>query len=258
MINTGNERQICFSRPRRLTNVSSWHIHIPFAFYLVQQLKPRTLVELGVHKGDSYCTWCQAVDELDLTTLCYGVDTWIGDKHAGLYSEDVFNEFRQYHEEHYGSFSKLVRSTFDEALGNFSDGSIDLLHIDGSHGYTDVRNDFSRWLPKMSNRGIILLHDIFVKESDFGVWRFWEESKNVYPNFELPHQYGLGIISVNKQVPEELDHIFNARGIERGNFSRLFYLLGLSVRTRRADETKIPASKSSRGGIRAFWRGIMS
>src|SRR5207237_355175 len=51
---------LVFEQPRRLTDVDSWHEHIPFAFFAVAALRPRLLVELGTWKGDSYCAFCQA------------------------------------------------------------------------------------------------------------------------------------------------------------------------------------------------------
>src|SRR5690348_9166584 len=78
-----------FDRPRGLTDVDSWHTHIPFAFFAVAALEPRTIVELGTWKGDSYCALCQAVQAVGLPTRCYAVDTWRGDEHTGAYGPDV-------------------------------------------------------------------------------------------------------------------------------------------------------------------------
>lgn len=75
---------IAFCTPRRLTDVDCWHFHIPFAFVITAMHKPEKFVELGTHKGDSYCAFCQAVDELGLNTACYAVDSWQGDEQTGF------------------------------------------------------------------------------------------------------------------------------------------------------------------------------
>src|SRR5262249_50019428 len=129
---------ICLAWPQRLTTVWPWHQHIPFGMFLVDVLRPRLVVELGVHAGDSYCAFCQAVRALDLDTKCYGIDTWRGDPHSGHYGEEVFDDLRAHHDPLYGTFSTLVRGTFDDGLGQFSDHTIDLLHIDGYHAYEAV------------------------------------------------------------------------------------------------------------------------
>ena len=46
-------RPIVFTRPIRLVDPTSWVPHIPFAFWLVDALRPRTVVELGTHTGNS-------------------------------------------------------------------------------------------------------------------------------------------------------------------------------------------------------------
>ncbi len=195
---------ICFEIPDRLTLASAWVEHIPFGMYITDILRPNLLVELGTHRGHSYCAFCQAVVSLNLSTKCFAVDTWLGDEHAGFYGDEVFLELRDYHDPLYGHFSQLLRSTFDDAAQNFSDSSIDLLHIDGLHTYTAVKHDFETWLPKVSSKGVVLFHDTNVREGDFGVWKFWEEVKSQFPSFEFFHGHGLGLLAVGEQINPDL------------------------------------------------------
>ena len=212
--------------PRRLSDIESWHEHIPFAFVLVHLLRPATFVELGTHKGDSYCTFCQAVDVLNLDTKCYAVNTWKGDEHVGPYAISVYDELKEYHDPLYGRFSTLIRSTFDQALDHFQDGSIDLLHIDGCHTYKAAKHDFDSWLPKMSPKGVMLLHDSEVRESGFGVWKLWEEIEISYPTFAFRHGNGLGMVAVGCAAPEPINEFLTGTGEARQAIAEFFHYLG--------------------------------
>ena len=53
--------------PTRLVFPPSWLGHIPFAFWLVGALRPRTLVELGVHTGNSTAPSCKPCSSCVLT-----------------------------------------------------------------------------------------------------------------------------------------------------------------------------------------------
>jgi len=196
--------------PRQLGPQPSWLEHAPFAFWLVGALRPRVLVELGTHGGFSYFTLCEGVQRHGLGTSCYAVDTWKGDEHAGFYGEEVYAQVRAHQDRFYSAFSTLIRSTFDAALPQFGDGTIDLLHVDGRHLYGDVRHDFESWRAKMSDRGVVLFHDTNVREGDFGVFRFWEEVRAHYPHFEFMHGHGLGVLGVGSRVPEAVRDLFAA------------------------------------------------
>src|SRR2546423_15335139 len=111
-------RRSMFWTPERAAP-SSWSEHVPFAFWLVDVLHPRTIVELGTSNGVSYSAFCQAVKCLQLATSCIAIDTWKGDDHAGLYAEDVYREFASFHNQRYTAFSRLVKSAFDEAVRHF-------------------------------------------------------------------------------------------------------------------------------------------
>jgi len=220
---------ILVETPDRLTDIGSWHLHIPFAFWCMSALRPRLFVELGTHRGDSYSAFCQAADRLQTGTLCYAVDTWAGDEHAGAYQDDVYNELRAYHDPRYGRFSALVRATFDEALGHFADGSVDLLHIDGLHTYEAVRHDFETWLPKLSDRAVVLFHDCNVRERDFGVWKLWEEVSGRHPHLFFPFGHGLGVLAVGKEVPPALAELIALPEAERQELMVRFHRLGRPI-----------------------------
>lgn len=225
---------------------SPWWIgHIPFAYEIVGRLKPRVLVELGTYSGSSFSAFCQAAEASGAGTRCYGVDLWEGDVHMGRFDETLFNEIHGYVTSRYPAIATLVRKDFDAAVADFADGSIDLLHIDGTHTYEAVSNDFHRWLPKMSDRGVVLFHDVNVNEQNtgpsarkFGVRRLFDEVKGRYPHLEFEHCWGLGVLVVGSNAPREVielveqsrDPAFAAYFAEKGDaISRRFAEMGVAL-----------------------------
>jgi len=178
--------------------VSAWREHIPFMFAIINLLKPRRFVELGVHNGASFLAACQEIEKLHSPSECVAIDTWEGDPHAGRYDESVFAHFLKKLDS-YRAFAGYLRMQFDEAVGRFEDGSIDLLHIDGLHTAAAVAHDFQLWKSKLSSQGVVLFHDINEFRSDFGVWRVWRELKEKYPYIEFGHGHGLGVLIVGEE-----------------------------------------------------------
>ncbi|MEZ5427615.1 MAG: class I SAM-dependent methyltransferase [Pyrinomonadaceae bacterium] len=222
------EYPVCLDFPVWL-ETTAWAEHVPFAMYLIGAARPETLVELGTYHGVSYFAFCQAVRALSLNTKCYAVDTWEGDEHAGQIEQSILPRLQTHNDLHYADFSRLVRATFDEAQKNFDDGSIDLLHIDGFHTYEAVRHDFETWRPKMSDGGIVLFHDVNVREKDFGVWKFWGEISREHRHFTFLHGHGLGVLAVGAKVPEELEHLFEAGEKETAAIRNFFHQYGARI-----------------------------
>lgn len=200
-----------FLRPEFL-ETSGWLEHVPFAFWIIQAHRPRSLVELGSHRGISYFAFCQAAKELGVPVQCHAVDTWEGDSQAGYYGDDIYRSVVERNERNYADFSRLLRMTFDDALEHVADGSVDLLHIDGLHTYEAVAHDFTTWLPKMSSRGVVLFHDTNVHAEGFGVHGFFAPLREKYPGFEFLHGNGLGVIAVGDDPGDAMAALFACGG----------------------------------------------
>jgi glycosyltransferase involved in cell wall biosynthesis len=178
---------------------SAWSKLIPLLYSIFSIARPRRFVELGVHNGMSFFAACQISELLQIDTECVAIDSWVGDPHASFHSTEVFDTFRETIKTRYPE-QKYIQGMFLDARPCFEDKSIDLLHIDGYHTYEAVREDFETWLPKMTDNGIIIFHDINVHERGFGVWRFWEELKTKYPGFGFKHCHGLGVLYVGRET----------------------------------------------------------
>lgn len=220
---------ISFMQPAELA-LSAWLEHIPFAFWLLGAHRPNVVVELGTHHGSSYFAFCQAIEQLRLPTRSYAVDTWKGDEHAGVYGEKVYAAVKSHNTRYYSRFSALMRMTFDEAIPFFEEGEVDLLHIDGYHTYESVKHDFESWLPKLSKRGVVIIHDSNERKDNFGVFRFIDELRKIYPCFEFSHGHGLTIVGVGAQQKSSMLRLFAAANDEAmlRNIQEVFARLGKS------------------------------
>ena len=254
----------------------SWIGHLPFASWLIKEITPKLFVELGTHSGNSYFSFCQAVTESNLSTKCFAVDTWKGDKQSGFYGEEIFDYVNAHNQNHYAGFSRLLRMTFDDATNYFNDGSIDLLHIDGLHSYDAVKHDYETWLPKLAPTAVIVFHDTNVRERGFGVWKLWEELRVCYPlNIEFTHSHGLGVLQLDsgeaeknmswlvpgapeKQMLKEYFFALGAREVEKFELSELqktivnrdsqVTILSQAVSDRDAQISKLNQTAAERAG----------
>ena len=177
-------------------SVSPWCGHRNFVYDLLNFLEPASVIELGTHYGCSFFAMCQSIKDHHLSDChLYAVDTWKGDEQAGFYDESVWELVNETKSRYFETVNaSLLRMFFDEAALKFRDGMFDIIHIDGLHTYEAVSHDFSIWLPKLCENGIMLFHDI-ASVKKYGSNRFWEELKQQYPyHFEFEHSWGLGIL----------------------------------------------------------------
>lgn len=242
----------------RLLKSPWWIGHIPFAFELIGRLRPRTIVELGTYSGSSFAAFCQAAEACGAGTKCYGVDLWEGDIHMGSFDEALFREISGYMSANHPQTAVLVRKDFNAAVNDFADGSIDLLHIDGTHTFEAVKNDFETWLPKMSARGVVLFHDVNVNEQNtgpsaakFGVRRFFDGVKGGYPHFDFDHCWGLGVLVVGPEAPAEVMELVELS--RQPGFAAYFAEKGAAVSKRFAD-MNVPPPAHGTYAPPSLWR----
>ena len=152
----------CDKYNRDMLKYSPWSGHRLFGYDLIANLKPNVVVELGSFYGCSMFAFAQAVKDLKLDTVLYGVDLWeTFDKFTEQdYKEDIYGAFLRVKETCFSQqHVKMMKMTFDQAAEYFEEGSIDILHIDGSHFYEDVKHDFEIWSPKLKKNSSVLIHD---------------------------------------------------------------------------------------------------
>ena len=184
---------------------ASWAGHRRFGYDLVRNLRPRRLVELGVCLGTSFFAFCQAVKDGGLDTELVAVDTWEGDEHTGFYGPGYLEQFNGVWRDRFPRLAvRQVRRPFDEARTEVEDASVDLLHLDGCHTYEAARHDYETWSGSVRKGGVILFHDIAVRDDGrgFGAYRLWDELKARFPTAEFAHSFGLGVLFTSDPPPD--------------------------------------------------------
>lgn len=189
-----------------LLKYSPWSGHRRFGYDLVSYYEPENLVELGSFYGCSTFAFMQAIRKNQLSTKMYPVDLWeAGDKFTiHDYEQDVYGFFKKICESEFSDITvNMMKMTFDEAKSFFDDYSIDILHIDGSHAYEDVKHDYESWISKVKKDGIVLFHDVseqLLYGKTLGSCIFWKELKEKYPfTAEMQHSWGLGILFLSEE-----------------------------------------------------------
>jgi hypothetical protein len=176
---------------------ASWLGHRRFGYDLVRNLRPTRLAELGVCAGTSFFAFCQAVKDGGLATELVAVDTWEGDEHTGRYGPGYLEHFDRVRRTSFpGLAIRQIQRPFDDARAEVADASLDLLHLDGCHTYEAARHDYETWAQTVRPGGVILFHDIAVRDSarGFGVYRLWEDLKARFATAEFSQSYGLGVL----------------------------------------------------------------
>jgi len=187
------------------TPATAWYGHRKFAENLVRFLNPNVIVDLGVDYG--FSTFSFAIPRIGHV---YGIDNFVGDDFVGTDENRLKYNFVTMKREklHLQDNLTLIEGDFNEVAQTW-DKTIDILHIDGSHKYEDIKRDFETWSKFVTDDGIILLHDTCIESfnsREYGVKKFFDELD--MPKFTFTHCYGLGVICRNEVVLNRIKNNF--------------------------------------------------
>lgn len=169
-------------------------------YAIVAQLKPKTVLEIGLSSGANLSIWSQlAADD----ALIVGLDL---KKPTGLKQQELSIKPKQSIDIVLGDSHNPV--IFNDIRKKFPQG-IDFLFIDGDHSYAGVKQDFDEYSRLVNQGGIIMMHDInpdwrelYGRECDEDsgkVYQVWQELKGTRKTDEIIDQigqsgYGIGVI----------------------------------------------------------------
>jgi len=133
----------------------------------------KVIVEIGVYNG----CFLLPITVLNNNVLSYGIDPYKPYLQTDIennkklfelaksmsmnakFLENVYNRLIANITEHKINV-KIIRDTAENAIINFEDDTIDILHIDGNHDYSSVLKDLQLYSKKIINNGIIVMDDI--------------------------------------------------------------------------------------------------
>jgi predicted O-methyltransferase YrrM len=175
----------------------------------VRALRPRTVVEIGTHRGGTLACWAAVADpgahlvSIDLPNEVDGLGT----------TEDDLRRLRAVLRP--GQRLSAIRadshaaSTLDRLREVLGGAAVDLLWIDGDHLEEGARQDVRMYAPLVRPGGMVALHDIhpdpaFPRNQSHVVWN---ELKARYPYRELIDQdhpggvgMGIGVLRVERPI----------------------------------------------------------
>lgn len=170
---------------------------------LVQECRPRTLLEIGTAAGGTFFIFCRcAASEAHLISVDLPEGAFGGGYR--VWRETVYRRFAAPQQT-----VRLIRAdshtpaTLERVIGELGGKPLDFLFIDGDHTYEGVKRDFEMYHPLVRKGGLIAIHDIVKHPPSVGceVDRFWAEIRTRCRSEEIvenPDQKtkGIGVVWV--------------------------------------------------------------
>lgn len=183
---------------------SAWVGHSQLTMWLVNRYKPTVIVELGTDlMFSSACLSSESIGKV------YTIDSFDGDQHAGFNRsslESVKNTYTTLLKNKLLPVDNItfIKGYFHDVKDTFPDKSVDMIHIDGLHTTAAITQDFTDYFPKLADNGIMLFHDVVAFPDSVGKFFF----SLPYPKTHLTNSAGLGILSRNQSIIDEINKLW--------------------------------------------------
>ncbi len=138
---------------------------------IIKKTKPRLYVEIGVYGGSSFLPATAAMQFVGKGTA-YAIDPWaVPECLEGMEGANyewwskidltkIMNGFMsKMHQEKLDNRYITLRMSSKEAIKQFRDNSIGVLHVDGNHSEESAYYDVTQWLPKVKSGGYLIFDD---------------------------------------------------------------------------------------------------
>ena len=150
-------------------------------------LQGRLLWRSVVTSERAAVSWAQASGEKEGV---YAVDTWTN-LAMSEGPRDTYREFIR-NTRALSTWIVPLRGMSTDVAAEF-DQEIDILFIDGDHSYEVVRADLEAWLPKVKDRGFVVLHDWGWAEGVRKAYREMVRPLEASDTYTLPNMYATRI-----------------------------------------------------------------
>jgi cephalosporin hydroxylase len=155
----------------------------------ISNINVSSYLEIGCRWGGTFIIINETLKQNNFNLKSYACDL--------ISMSDVLTEYSNS-----SDFTYIQCDSQEENFISRFDNDIDFIFIDGDHSYNGVKTDYLNALKL--NPKYIMFHDISCP--DMGVYHFWNEIKNIHPNYEFVDQYelphiknemlGIGIIEI--------------------------------------------------------------
>ncbi len=163
--------------PSGIANVQGWNSNERLFRELIEQTRPKVIIEVGTWLGASAIHMARICRELGLQTTIYCVDTWLGAEEFWTTMADTqernLRQRNGYPQVYFDFLANVVEHGCQDMIVPIPNTSFighiilqhlgvlaDLVYIDGSHAYEDVKADILAYRKLLAPAGVMFGDDI--------------------------------------------------------------------------------------------------